>query len=225
MVDPLTEPASPPTGYGFLLPQDWAQIPLRQGNAEDAVRSLVASAFARVPADVPRDKLTPLRLELERRLRAAVAAARRAEALEMYLPVKLAGEVNLGASFTISNARLPARSGPDGASSEVSDPAEIAVQLLTADGTASASEMDLSSGEVDGTLAVRRERVVPAAPELGAELGSRRVEYLVAVPGDPGQWLVAAFSTLGAGNPRDDLADAMVEWFDALMTTFRWSWT
>lgn len=225
MADSVTEPASPPTGYGFLLPEDWAQIPLRQGDAEDAVRSLVASAFARVSADVPRDKLTPLRLELERRLRAAVAEARRAKALEMYLPVKLAGEVNLGASFTVSNARLPARSGPDGASSEVSDPAEIAVQLLSADGTASASEMDLSSGEVDGALAVRRERVVPAAPELGAELGSRRVEYLVAVPGDPGQWLVAAFSTLGAGNPRDDLADAMVEWFDALMTTFRWSWT
>jgi hypothetical protein len=225
MSDPVTEPASPPTGYGFLLPKDWVQIPLRQGDAEDAVRSLVASAFARVPADVPRDKLTPLRLELERRLRAAVAEARRAKALEMYLPVRLAGEVNLGASFTVSNARLPARSGPDGDSSGVSDPAEIAVQLLSADGMASASEMDHRSGEVDKSLAVRRERVVSAAPERDAELGSRRVEYLVAVPGDPSQWLVAAFSTIGAGNPRDDLADAMVEWFDALMTTFRWSWT
>ncbi|MFE9763210.1 hypothetical protein ACFYPC_01540 [Streptomyces sp. NPDC005808] len=226
MTDPVTEPASPPTDYGFLLPEDWVQIPLRQGDAEDAVRSLVTSAFARVPADVPRDKLTPLRLELERRLRVAVAEARRARALEMYLPVKPAGEVNLGASFTVSNARLPARSEPDpAASGEVSDPAEIAVQLLSVDGMASASEMDLSSGEVDGALAVRRERVVPAAPERGAELGSRRVEYLVAVPGDPSQWLVVAFSTIGAGDPRDDLADAMVEWFDALMTTFRWSWT
>ncbi|MEU6224836.1 hypothetical protein [Streptomyces sp. NPDC047042] len=225
MTDSMTEPASPPTGYGFLLPEDWVQIPLRQGDAEDAVRSVVASAFASVPGDVPRDKLTPLRLELERRLRAAVAEARRAEALEMYLPVKPAWEVNLGASFTVSNARLPARSGADGASSGVSDPADIAVQLLSADDTASDSEMDLSSGEVDGALAVRRERVVSASPERGAELASRRVEYLVAVPGDPGQWLVAAFSTIGAGDPRDDLADAMVEWFDALMTTFRWSWT
>ncbi|MFJ4829330.1 hypothetical protein ACIP79_05300 [Streptomyces sp. NPDC088747] len=225
MADPVTEPVSPPTGYGFLLPEDWVQIPLRQGDAEDAVRSLVTSAFARVPAEVPREKLTPLRLELERRLRGAVAEARGAKALEMYLPVKLAGEVNLGASFTVSNARLPARSGPDGVSSGVSDPAEIAVQLLSADGMASDSEMDVSSGEVDGSLAVRRERVVPAAPERAAELGSRRVEYLVAVPGDPSQWLVAAFSTIGAGNPRDDLADAMVEWFDALMTTFRWSWS
>ncbi|MFD4546081.1 hypothetical protein [Streptomyces sp. NPDC058466] len=225
MADPVAEPDSPPTGYRLLLPEDWVQIPLRPGEAEDAVRSLVTSAFARVPADVPRDKLTALRLELERRLRAAVAEARRAKALEMYLPVKLAGEVNLGASFTVSNARLTARSGPDGDLGRVSDPAEIAVQLLPGNGAASTSEMDLSSGEVDGALAVRRERVVPAAPERGVELASRRVEYLVAVPGDPSQWLVAAFSTIGAGNPRDDLADATVEWFDALMTTFRWSWT
>ncbi|MFF1764319.1 hypothetical protein [Streptomyces sp. NPDC058249] len=225
MADPVAEPDSPPTGYRLLLPEDWVQIPLRPGEAEDAVRSLVTSAFARVPADVPRDKLTALRLELERRLRAAVAEARRAKALEMYLPVKLAGEVNLGASFTVSNARLTARSGPDGDLGRVSDPAEIAVQLLSGNGAASTSEMDLSSGEVDGALAVRRERVVPAAPERGVELASRRVEYLVAIPGDPSQWLVAAFSTIGAGSPRDDLADATVEWFDALMTTFRWSWT
>jgi hypothetical protein len=225
MTDPVTTPDSPPTGYGFLLPEDWVQIPLRHADAEDAVRSVVASSFARVPTDVPRDKLTPLRLELERRLRAAVAEARRAGALEMYLPVKLAGEVNLGASFTVSHTRLPARTGPDGGSGRVSDSAEIAVQLLVGDGAASSPETDLSSGEVDGAVAVRRERVVPADPEHGAELASRRVEYLVAVPGDPSQWLVVAFSTIGAGNPRDDLADAMVEWFNALMTTFRWSWT
>ncbi|MGP3922479.1 hypothetical protein [Streptomyces sp. 8N616] len=225
MVDPTTQSTSPPTGYHLLLPEDWVQIPLQQGDAEVAVRSIVTSAFARVATDVPRDKLTPLRLELERRLLAAVAEARRAEALEMYLPVKLAGEANLGASFTVSHARLPVRSGPDGGSSRVSDPAEIAVQLLAGESATSASETDLSSGEVDGAVAVRREHVVPADPERGVELASRRVEYLVAVPADPSQWLVAAFSTIGAGNPRDDLAHAMVEWFDALMTTFRWSWT
>jgi len=154
----------------------------------------------------------------------AVAEARRANALEMYLPVKTGGEVNLGASFTVSNARFPARSVTDGGG-RVVDPAEIAVQQLSRGDAEDASEMDPSSGEVDGAVAIRRERVVAAEPERGVELASRRVEYLVAVPGDPDQWLVAAFSTIGAGNPRDDLADAMVEWFDALMTTFRWSWT
>lgn len=225
MVEYVTVPDSPPTGYRLLLPEDWVQIPLRQGEEEDVVRSIVAAAFARVPADVPRDKLTPLRLEMERRLRAAVAAARKAKALDMYLPMRLTREVNLGASITVSDARLPVSSGPNGGSRREPAPAEIAVQLLSAGGGPSTAEMDLSSGEIDGALAIRRERVAPADPERGAELATRRVEYLVSVPGDPRKWLVAAFSTIGAGDPRDDLAEAMVEWFDALMTTFRWSWT
>ncbi|MFJ6569857.1 hypothetical protein ACIQNU_20790 [Streptomyces sp. NPDC091292] len=230
--DPGIAPDGPPTGYTFLLPEDWVRIPVRYGDPDGAVRSLVASAFAQVPSDVPRDRLTPLRLELERRLRKAVAEARGAGALEMYLPVKLAGEVNLGASFTVSPARIPSRTtgpgggaDPEGGTRPVSDSAEIAVQLLAGDGAAGAADVELSSGEIDGALAVRRERVVPADPERGMELASRRVEHLVAVPGDAGRWLVVAFSTVGAGDPRDDLADAMVEWFDALMTTFRWSWT
>jgi hypothetical protein len=224
MADSTTEPAAPPTGYHLLLPEDWVQIPLRQGDAEASVRTIVTAAFARPPADVPRDKLTPLRVELERRLLAAVAGARKADALELYLPVKLAGEVNLGASFTIAQARLPLSPGADGGASGASDPAAVAVQLLAGESPTNAMEIDLSSGEIDGAVAVRRERVVPADPERGAELASRRVEYLVAVPADPAQWLVVAFSTIGAGNPQDDLSDAMVEWFDALMTTFRWSW-
>ena len=118
-----------------------------------------------------------------------------------------------------------ARSQPDGGVPPTSAPAEIAVQLLAGESPTNTSDVDLSSGEVDGALTVRRERVVPADPAGGVELASRRVEYLVAVPTDPGQWLVVAFSTIGAGDPRDDLADALVEWFDALMTTFRWSWT
>ncbi|MFJ3231523.1 hypothetical protein [Streptomyces sp. NPDC086787] len=217
----MVEPTSPPTGYRLLLPSDWVQVPLRQGDAKQAARDIVASAFARVPADVPRDKLTPLRLELERRLLAAVADARRAEALELYLPMRLAGEVNLGASIVVSEARLPSRSGTDGVSGHVSDPAAIAVQMLSGE---SGSGTDLSSGEIDGALAVRRERIAPADPAGGAELATRRVDYLVSVPGDPSRWFVAAFSTVGAGDPKDDLADALVEWFDALMTTFRWSW-
>ncbi|MFJ4786753.1 hypothetical protein [Streptomyces sp. NPDC088794] len=225
MGDSTIEPASPPLSGYHVLPEDWVQIPLRQRHPEASVRSVVTSAFARPPAGVPRDKLAPLRLELERRLLAAVAEARKADALELYLPMKLAVEVNLGASFTVSLARLPVRSPAGGGATSTSVPAEIAVQLLAGESPTDTSDVDLSSGEVDGALAVRRERVVSADPARGAELASRRVEYLVAVPADPGQWLVVAFSTIGAGNPQDELSQALVEWFDALMTTFRWSWT
>jgi len=220
----VVEPTSPATGYRLLLPSDWVQVPLRQGDAEESVRSIVNSAFSRVPTDVPRDKLTPLRLDLERRLRAAVADARKADALELYLPMRLAGEANLGASIIVSETLVPARTSPDTTTGRGSDPTEIALRLLAGD---RAADMDVSSGEVDGALAVRRERVAPAAAaaDRGTEMAGRRVDYFMSVPGDPARWFVAAFSTIGAGDPRDDLADALVEWFDALMTTFRWSWT
>lgn len=217
----MAEVTSPPTGYRLLLPSDWVQIPLRQGKTEEIVHSIATDAFRRAPGDIPRDKLTPLRLEMERRLRAAIADARKAKALEIYLPMRLSGEMNLGASIVVSEARLPSHSAPDASAVAVSDPAEVAARLIS---RSNGTELDLSSGEIDGALAVRQERVMPADPGRGAEMASRRVDYLVSVPSDPSRWFVAAFSTIGAGDPRDDLTDALVEWFDALMATFRWSW-
>ncbi|MCM2421312.1 hypothetical protein [Streptomyces sp. RKAG293] len=59
----------------------------------------------------------------------------------------------------------------------------------------------------------RREYVVGEA---------RRVDYVLPVPDVPGRCLAAAFSTPTAvAEPR--LADLMVELFDAVMGTFRWS--
>jgi hypothetical protein len=217
----MTEVTSSPTGYRLLLPSDWVQIPVRQGKAEETAHRIASEAFARVPSDVSRDKLTPLRLEVERRLRAAIADAQRAKALEIYLPMRLSGEINLGASIVVSKTRLPSRTAPDGSPVATSDPAEVAVQLLA---RGNGTDWDLRSGEIDGALAVRQEGVTPADPDRGADLASRSVRYTVSVPGDPGQWFLAVFSTTGAGDPRDDLADALVEWFDALMATFRWSW-
>ncbi|MFE2277931.1 hypothetical protein ACFXAE_11870 [Streptomyces sp. NPDC059454] len=217
----MAEVASVPAGYRLLLPSDWLQIPLRQGTTAEIERAVAAEVFARAPGDVPRDKLTPLRLEVERRLRAVVADAHRTNALEIYLPVRLAGERNLGASIVVSEARLPSRSAADGPDVVVTDPVEVAARLLS---KTPGTGVDLSSGEVDGALAVRRDQVMAADPGRGAEMDSRRVDYLVSVPGEPGLWFMAAFSTIGGGDPRDDLAEALVEWFDALMATFRWSW-
>nr|WP_127892108.1 hypothetical protein [Streptomyces sp. S10(2018)] len=204
------------TGYRLLLPSQWAQIPLRQGT-EEAVERILHEAYARIPADAPPDKIGPYKRELARRFRKAVAGAQERNALDLYLPVKPVGdeEFNLGASILVTETVLPVRD-PEGPRTP---PSEIAVQLLTDNG---AEGGDLSSGEVDGALAVRREHVAAAAPDRGATAGSRRVEYMVSVPGDPNRWFIAAFSTVGGGDPRDELADALVEWFDAVMATFRW---
>ncbi|MFJ1972970.1 hypothetical protein ACIO93_30370 [Streptomyces sp. NPDC087903] len=209
-----TEHSPPVTGYRVLLPSQWDQVPLRNGT-ETAIRRILDSAFLRIPADAPRDKIGPYKRELERRFRAAVAEAQRGDALDVYLPVMPTSNVNLGASIVVSERVLPRR----GRSVSHAEPAELVVQLLSQDG---AENVDLSSGEVDGALAVRREHVVEANPRNGAELASRRVDYIVSVPDDPDRWFVTAFSTVGGGDPRDELADALVEWFDAVMVTFRW---
>ncbi|MGV9454707.1 hypothetical protein [Streptomyces sp. NPDC003635] len=204
------------TGYRIILPDDWAQIPLRHGT-EEAIRHILDEAFGVIPADAPADSVGPFKRELERRFRAAVAQAQESDALDLYIPVKSTSGVNLGASIVVSESLLP---NLGTAADAHGAPTDIAVQLLAQDGV---EDADLSSGQLDGALAVRREHVVSAHPDQGVELGSRRVEYIVSVPDDPDRWFVAAFSTVGSGDPRDDLADALVEWFDAVMATLRWS--
>ncbi|WP_405769021.1 hypothetical protein [Streptomyces sp. NBC_01538] len=215
---PPAEIAAPVTGYRLLLPDQWAQIPLRH-STEGAVHRILEDAYTRIPKDAPPDKVGPYKRELARRFRQAVAQAQQTKGLDLYLPVKPMGEgefnFSLGASILVSESLLPRRSGANGAG----EPTDVAVQLLSRDGTEGA---DLSSGEIDSSLAVRREHVAAANPDRGVELPSRRVEYIVSVPGDPNRWFVAAFSTIGGGNPRDELAEALVEWFDAVMANFRW---
>ena len=60
-------------------------------------------------------------------------------------------------------------------------------------------------------MACARTEVV-AAPDPGQEvpLGSRRVDYVVPVPGQPGQWLISTFSTVGDGDPEGDFARLLV---------------
>lgn len=209
-----TVPLPPVTGYRILLPSQWEQIPLRQGT-EEAVRRILDAAFSAIPDNAPQDKIGPYKRELERRFRAAISQAQHGNALDLYLPVKPTAEVNIGASIIVSEDLLPTRERD----ADLRDPTQVAVQLLAQDGVDGG---DWSSGEIDGALAVRREHVVQADSDKGVELASRRVEYIVSVPDDPNRWFISAFSTVGDGDPRDDLAEALVEWFDAVMATFRW---
>ncbi|WP_371599097.1 hypothetical protein [Streptomyces sp. NBC_00564] len=212
---PIEETVPPVTGYRMLLPDQWAQVPLRQGT-EEAIRRILDDAYTRMPKDAPPDRIGPYKRELERRFRGAVAQAQRTKALDLYLPVKpMGGNFSLGASILVSETPLPRRVE----TTDRTEPTDLAVQLLSRDGVEGA---DLSSGEIDGALAVRREHVAEANPGEGAELASRRVEYIVSVPDDPDRWFVAAFSTIGSGHPRDELSEALVEWFDAVMANFRW---
>ncbi|MEW2387269.1 hypothetical protein AB0933_02785 [Streptomyces venezuelae] len=208
--------ATAPRGYQLILPPEWARIPMRTGT-EEAIRALVDDAFATLPADAPRDKVGPYRRELERRLKDAVQEARKAEALDLYLPVERMHGIAVPASIVVSEMKFP---------DEVAvDPSAVSRRLLESPGRAG----EATVVDVDGVSAVRTERTVAAGEPGGGELASRRVDYVVPVPGDPGRWLGVVFSTLAEGVEEiesaeyAEYADLFVELFDAMMCTFRWS--
>ncbi|MEJ1200777.1 MULTISPECIES: hypothetical protein [unclassified Streptomyces] len=199
-----------PHGYQLILPPEWVRIPMRSGT-DQAIRSIVDDAFAELPANAPHDRIGPYRRETERRLAEAVKEARRAEALDLYLPLERMHGIAVPASIVVSEMKFPEQVAVD--------PSAVAHRLLEAPGRGG----ETSVVELDGVRAVRTERTVAADAPGGGELASRRVDYVVPVPADHGRWLGIVFSTLGAGDPEDAIADLFVELFDAMMTTFQWS--
>lgn len=200
-----------PSGYTVVLPPGWHQIPVREGTG-DAIKKIVDSAFAQPPEGVPRDKLTPYRIELERRLSSAAAQARRNGGVHLYLPVTVRYGTPIAASFVVSEGSL-------GSLEDIS-PEMVVSYLASGEGPV---EDGSRTATVDGAVGLRREHTAPASPEKGIDYGSRRVDYVLPVPGQRDRWLVIAFSTLGGGDPDDDYSAILVELFDAIISTFRWT--
>jgi hypothetical protein len=194
------------TGYTLVLPPGWRQVPVRAGTRE-AIREIVRDRFRVRPGHVPRDALTPYRVALEQQLTAAAAQARKQGGTELYLPVEPVRGTLIAASFVVSEGSLGARDEHD------------ATLILAAVGG------DGPGPVLDGARAARIERIAPPDPARGAERGSRHADYAVPVPGGDGRWLVFAFSALSAGDPGDKLAGNLISLFDAIMSTFRWTWS
>lgn len=194
-----------PVGYSIILPPGWKRIPLRnKREMESAADALVSAACRQVPENLPRDFVARYRLEIRRRLGVGIKNARKSGGLDFYLPIAQPGEPLIAASFVVG---------------EVSSADSDRGQFLTA----MTSGAGYEPVDVDDSPGVRRELVMEADPTEDIEMSSRRVDYVVAVPKNLGRWVTISFSTMGGGDPSDDLADATVSLFDAIVTTFRWS--
>ena len=192
-------------GYRLVLPPGWARVPLRDdpGSSIDAI---LDNSFR----DLPKDSYGPLRSELRKRLMAQVEAARDNEGVDLYLPVERVHGQTVAASFVVSVVSF--------GSVETPRPEDVLVSVAAGgDGTTLA--------EVDGAPAVRTETVVPAVEGAQDEthLGSRRVSYLVAIPDSEDQWMAVSFSTVGDGDPEGHVARLLVDLFDAVVSTLRWT--
>lgn len=201
MVTTQTESPPAPNSYTLVLPPGWIRVSLG-ASVDAAVKDIADRMFARLP----RDAYPQRRREMEDMLRDMVRQARATNGIDLYLPVEEMHEVSVPASFVVGGAALP---------DQLDD-----LDTLGLLGTLAA---DGRLVDVDGASGVRTERIRPAAPDQGAgSPASRRVDYVFPIPGDTRRWLAVAFSTPGAGDPTDQVADVLVELFDAMMSTFEW---
>jgi hypothetical protein len=205
---------TPVTGYSLVLPTGWRRIPIQHGTRA-AIRAIVDEVMRRYPKDQPRDKMTPYRIELERRLSDLARRARSTGGVDLYLPIEYVHGVTITASFVVSQVNLPV---PDLEQAEQAavDSAELVAYLTSEEGGA-------APVSVAGVNAARTESVAAPDPAEQVPFGSRRVDYVIPLPGHPTRWMLAAFSTIGDGDPDGKFAKLLAELFDAIMLTFRWA--
>ena len=195
------------SGYSLVVPPGWSRIPLRHGTAA-AIREIAENALAAIPANRPRGRAALHRDQIARRLADLAEQARPLGGVDLYLPVAHLHRTAVPASFIVSEGRPPAAG--------IVDPARVAGYLASA--VAGASPV-----MVDGCAGARLESAAPAETILGMAAASRRVDYLLPVPGQPGQWLIVTFAAAGDGDPPGAFAGLLVELFDSIMLTFRWA--
>jgi hypothetical protein len=203
----IKQPAA--MGYRLVLPPGWCRIPLRQGTSA-AIRELLDAKFKHLP----RDTVAPYRIEIERRLKQQVTEARSNGGVDMCFPVETSALGPLPASFIVSEIRLdPPREAGN------ADPS-LVVASLTADALDAAGTRIV---DIDGASGVRTEELMAGNPDAELSYASRGVKYVLPMPGVSGRWLLVMFATPGAADPAGKLADLLVELFDAIMGTFRWT--
>ncbi|MDQ0776579.1 hypothetical protein QF026_005045 [Streptomyces aurantiacus] len=199
-----------PIGYRLVPPPGWDMIPLRDGAAE-AVKRIVDRGVSQLSEEIPKDEVVKARLELMKRLNKAVQQARKADGLTLYLPVERIHGTLIAASIVVSEALTGPGTGTGSG--------QVVAHLL-ADGAGS------EPVSVDGADGVRVDKTVAADPEREVEHSSRRIDYVLPVPeSSVAQWVTVCFSTIADGNPHSEFAEVLVELFDAVMTTFRWSYS
>ena len=210
---------APISGYTLVLPGGWRRLPVQHGT-RPAIRGVVDEVLRRLSKGVSRDKLTRYRIELERRLSDMATQARSAGGVDLYLPIEDSHGVTITASFVVSQVTLPAPPAADPPAelpdAEQVDTAQFVSYLTSADG-------DAAPVVIAGAAAARKESVAAADPAQQVPYGSRRVDYMLPVPGESRGMLIVAFSTIGDGDPEGQFAKLLVELFDAIMTTFRWA--
>lgn len=191
----MTTPTEP-ARFTVLTPNDWWRVPLADKDARRrSVEQLSKQQFKGI------DHQPVLRARLVDHVLRQAGDAAASGGLEMYLAVQLQG---LPVAATLTTYLVP-HPMPDSA---------VAMQDMVG------PEGDCDRVEVPAGPAYRRRRSRGAegTPAEGAENEplTTLVDYWIAVPGQP-QMLLLEFST-----PMEQIAEVMVDLFDAVAGSVRW---
>jgi hypothetical protein len=185
--------------WELLVPPGWWRLPVEPAAARAAVRELLDRRLA----GRPRDEVAPLRISLDRQLRAALRQARDAGAEQVWTQVELIRGLPVSAALTVARVPLPS--------------ADVVAELhpLLAGG-----EHVVESGraQLAGLPAMRRRRRW-VGPVLDAEdappVPHTAVDWVLALPDDD-DLLVLSFSTLS-----EPVVEQLVAVFDAVAATLQ----
>ena len=200
------------TGYRLVLPTPWERIGLQE-DYQARVTAILDRSQERVreQTDAPPDQVAQLRRQIEGNLLSRLRRAKDGGAVDYYLPTDVhRGGMQLNANFLVSMVT------PDALLEE--EHVGSVMASLIADG-------DRSPRTVDDTVWLRSEKVLKgsSASEDETTLDHRRVEYVTAMPGNARTWVIVSFTAAGDGDPEGATAHLLVELFDAIMGTWRWS--
>lgn len=206
----VSERAGKPTdAWVMLLPPGWARFPTGEGlqrELNDAIEQVVARAL---PDSLPRDKVEPYRHLLRDELHKTLGEAREAGTGAVYLPTEPMEGVLIPAS--IAEVEVVSDAG--------TDPTRIVTSILS-DGYEESEAVELDGRP--GLRVVHTEHGLRRDDDW-PELSTRQVLYVVSRDEVDGEWLVLSFSTVWNSENTERLAEALVFFFDAVMTTFRWA--
>ena len=199
----------PTDAWLMLLPPGWARFPVGEGQERELDRAVEEVVARALPDSLPRDKAEPYRRMLRDELHKNLDNARDAGTGAVYLPTEPMEGVQVPAS--IAEVELVSAVG--------SDPLDVVAAVL-GDGYDESDPV-----EVDGRPGAR---VVHTQHRLRRdddwpEVSVRQVVYAVSRDEEAGEWLLMSFSTVWNNHSTELLSEALVLFFDAVMTTFRWA--
>lgn len=188
-----------------MLPSGWARFPLGRQRVEELEAAIEDVISRALPEDLPWDSAEPYRRMLRKELGNSITQAQDADANAIYLPVAKAAGMIVPASIVEAEFTSPAGE----------DPFDPLTSLLLE------VEADQKVVEVDGRPGIRSVTTLLNLNDPES-VSSSQVMYAIKRD-DDGHWLAMSFTVVWDSAESAKFAEVLVEFFDAVMTTFRWT--